>query len=165
MESRRMGKLNGMIHRLSTSRSRNSFNCNWSVGVINELNSILRKFLYSYFQYHWWAIHLMVRVFWFKSSEKYRILIDGIAIKIRMNMGIMVQISSIRLFCRRNRLVNLFLIIEIIINKIIIVIIIIIIIVKSWKNIIISKIGELESWKVRDQVLIFNKRLNFINDF
>lgn len=76
----------------------------------------------------------------------------------------MVQISSIRWFWRRNRLLSLFEVREIIINKIIEVIDIIIIIVKSWKNIIISNIGELESCKVRDHVEIFNKRLNFINE-
>lgn len=43
----RMGKLNGRIHRLSTSNSRNSLIFNWSVGIINESNSIFKKSEYS----------------------------------------------------------------------------------------------------------------------
>lgn len=35
-----------------------------------------------------------------------------------------------------------------------------IIIVKSWKKIIISYVGELESWREINQVLIFNKSGN-----
>lgn len=41
------------------------------------------------------------------SSVKYRILIDGIAIKIKINMGIIVQINSIECPCKRLRLINL----------------------------------------------------------
>lgn len=138
VEIKRIGKLNGIIHRLSTSKSRNSFNWSWLGGIINELNSTLKKSVYSYFQYHWLAIHLIVVVFWLRSSIKYKILIDGIAINMRINIGIIVQISSIRWFWSRNRLFNLFLISDIIINRIMVVIDTIIIIVKSWKNIIIS---------------------------
>lgn len=43
----RTGKLNGRMHRLSTSRRRNSFNFNWSVGIIKESNSIFKKSEYS----------------------------------------------------------------------------------------------------------------------
>jgi hypothetical protein len=84
---------------------------------------------------------------------------DGIAIKIRINIGIIVQINSIKFPCKRYRLVNLLGIIIIIIDKISIVIKIKIIIVKSWKKIIISKIGELEFCREIIHVLIFNKRL------
>jgi len=64
--------------------------------------------------------------------------------KIRINIGIIVQINSIECPCSKNRLVNLFFIIIVIMNKIIIVIKIKIIIVKSWKKIIISYVGEFE---------------------
>lgn len=60
------------------------------------------------------------------------------AIKIKINIGIIVQINSIVWPWRRNRSINLLLIIRVIIKKIIIVIKIKIIIVKSWKKIIIS---------------------------
>jgi len=63
---------------------------------------------------------------------------EGIAIKIKINIGEIVQINSIRCPCSKNRLMNLFLNKNIIIKKIIRVIKIIIIIVKSWKKIIIS---------------------------
>lgn len=60
------------------------------------------------------------------------------AIKIRINIGIIVQNNSIIWFCNKNRLIKLFLIIVIIIRKIIKVIKIKIVIVKSWKKIIMS---------------------------
>jgi hypothetical protein len=60
------------------------------------------------------------------------------AIKIKIIIGVIVQINSIKWPWRRNRLINLLLIIENIIKKIIKVIKIKIIIVKSWKKIIIS---------------------------
>lgn len=165
VDSSRIGKLKGIMHRLSTSKRRNSFNWSWLEGVINEVNSILKKSVYSYFQYHWWAMHLMVVAFWFMSSIKYNSLIEGIARKIRMIIGMMVQIISIKWFWSRNRLINLFLINEVRVSRIIMVINVIIIIVKSWKNIIISQIGELESCIVKDHVFIFNKRLIFIYEF
>lgn len=103
-----------------------------------ESKLTLKKFVYSYDQYHWWPIDLIVKFVELISSVKYRILIDGIAIKIKMNMGTIVQISSIVWPCNRFRLINLLEVKEIIIYKIIMVIKIIIIIVKSWKKIIIS---------------------------
>jgi len=75
-----------------------------------------------------------------------------------MNIGTIVQISSIKWPCKRKRFVNLFEVIEIIIDKIKSVIKIKIIIVKSWKKIIISYVGEFEFWRESNQVLIFNKR-------
>lgn len=41
------------------------------------------------------------------SSVKYRILIDGMAIKIKINIGIIVQIISMVWPCKRFRLINL----------------------------------------------------------
>jgi len=72
------------------------------------------------------------------SSVKYKILIEGIAIKIKIIIGVIVQINSIKCPWSKNRLINLLLIIENIINRIRRVIKIKIIIVKSWKKIIIS---------------------------
>lgn len=43
----RIGKLNGRMHRLSTSKRRNSLSFNWSVGIIKESNSMLIKSEYS----------------------------------------------------------------------------------------------------------------------
>ena len=60
------------------------------------------------------------------------------AIKIKINIGVIVQISSIVCPWSKNRLINLFKINLYIINVIIKVIKIKIIIVKSWKKIIIS---------------------------
>lgn len=41
------------------------------------------------------------------SSVRYKILIDGIAIKIKINIGTIVQISSMVCPCKRLRLINL----------------------------------------------------------
>lgn len=41
VDKNRIGKLNGIIHRLSTSKSRNSLVFNWFDGIINESKLIL----------------------------------------------------------------------------------------------------------------------------
>lgn len=64
----RMGKLKGKMHRLSVSNNRNSLVESWLVGIINELNSILGKSLYSYLQYHWCLIDLIVILLIWVSS-------------------------------------------------------------------------------------------------
>lgn len=130
--------MNGRIQRLSTSRSRNSLFISWSVGIINESNSIFEKSEYSYLQYHWCPIVLTDNLLLWISSVRYKIFNDGIAIKIKINIGITVQISSIVWPWRRNRLIRVLFIIIVIINKIIIVINVKIIMVKSWKKIIMS---------------------------
>lgn len=130
--------MKGIIQRLSTSNSRNSLRFNWLVGIINESNSILLKLVYSYDQYHWCPIDLIVKLILFISSVKYNNLIDGIAIKIKIIMGITVQINSIVWPSNKYRLVIFRKSIDIIMYIIIKVIKIIIIIVKSWKKIIIS---------------------------
>lgn len=66
----RIGKLNGRIHRVSTSKSRNSLFCNWLEGIIKESNSIFRKSEYSYVQYHWWPIVLIESLLLWISSVK-----------------------------------------------------------------------------------------------
>lgn len=63
--------------------------------------------MYSYDQYHWWPIDLIVKFEELISSVKYKILMDGIAIKIKINIGIIVQINSIVCPCKRLRLINL----------------------------------------------------------
>lgn len=107
-------------------------------GVINESNSIFLILVYSYDQNHWCPIDLRVKEFGRLSSVKYKILIDGTAIIIKIIMGKIVQIISIRFPSRRNRLVDLLIVNEHKIRKINIVINIKIIIVKSWKKIIMS---------------------------
>lgn len=134
----RMGKLKGRIHRLSTSRSRNSLGIKLEVGTINESNSILKKSEYSYLQYHWCPIVFKVNLLLWVSSVRYKIFKEGMAIKIRIIIGAMVQINSIEWPWSRKRFVNLLKIIINIIKKISIVIKIKIIIVKSWKKIIRS---------------------------
>lgn len=90
----------------------------------------------------------------------YRIFNDGIAINIKIIIGEIVQIISIRWPWSKNRLVILLKNNKIIENKIINVIKIRMIIVKSWKKIINSEEGELAFCNEISQVLIFNKRLN-----
>lgn len=156
---RRIGYLYGKTHRLSTSKSRNSLGQSWLVGIMKESKLIFWKSEYSYLQYHWWPILFIVSLLVKISSLRYKILSEGMAIRIKINIGMIVQINSIALPWRRNRLISLFLVIINIIEKIIIVIKIRMIMVRSWKKIIISKIGVLEFCKLIDHVLIFNKRL------
>lgn len=134
----RIGVLKGIIHRLSTSRRRKSLILSELGGIINESKFRLIKSEYSYLQYHWWPMALIVSLLLWISSVKYKILIDGIAMKIRINMGVIVQINSIVWPWSKNRSVNLLLIILNIINLIISVMKIRIIMVKSWKKIIMS---------------------------
>jgi len=163
--NKRIGSLNGIIHRLSTSNNRNLFSSIVFWGTINESKFRLGKSEYSYLQYHWWPIALTVILQLLISSVKYKILIDGIAIKIKIIIGVIVQINSIVWPWSKNRSINLFFIINIIMKKINKVIKRRISIVKSWKKIIISYTGELEFWRDRFQVLIFNKRrIFFINE-
>lgn len=108
------------------------------MGIINESNSIFEKSEYSYLQYHWCPIVLIDNLLLWSSSVRYRIFREGIATKIRINMGTIVQINSIEWPWSKNRLIKLFFNIIAIIKKIIIVIKIKIIIAKSWKKIIIS---------------------------
>lgn len=134
----RIGVLKGITQRLSTSRRRKSLVLSNWVGIINESKVKLIKSEYSYLQYHWWPIDLIVSLLLWVSSVKYKILIEGIAIKIKINIGVIVQINSMVCPWRRNRSINLLFIILNIMNLIINIIKIKIIIVKSWKKIIIS---------------------------
>lgn len=91
--------------------------------IIKELKLIFLKSEYSYFQYHWWPIDLIVNRGLKISSVIYKIFRDGIAIKIKIIIGIIVQIISILWFCKINLLFKLF---NINLNKIYIIIIIIV---------------------------------------
>lgn len=111
-------------------------------------------------------MHLIVIEGLLISSVKYKILREGIAKKIRIIIGIIVQIISIIWLWRINLLFILFINKEIIIYKIIIVIMIIIIIAWSWKKIKFSIIGEFAFCKlIVDQVEISKKRRFFIYEF
>lgn len=81
------------------------------------------------------------------SSIRYKILSEGIAKKIKITIGKIVQIISIIWLCKIILLFKLFINNENIIYIIIIVIIIIIIIAWSWKKIKFSIIGEFLSWR------------------
>lgn len=81
---------------------------------------------------------------------------------IKIIIGEIVQIISIKCPWSKNRLVILLKSNIIIENKIIKVIKIKIIIVKSWKKIINSEEGELAFCNEINQVLIFNKRNIFL---
>lgn len=118
---------------------------------------------YSYLQYHWWPIDLMVINGWLISSLKYKIFNEGIARKIKIIIGRIVQIISIVWLWRIILLFILFIIKFNKIYKIIIVIIIIIIMAWSWKNIKFSIIGELASCKlIIDQLEISKKKLFYV---
>lgn len=87
--------LNGKITRLSTSSKRNSFLFDdWFLNM-NESNSLLLKFGYSYDQYHWCPEHFNDKWGFIDSSNKYRRWREGRAINIKNRVGITVQISSV----------------------------------------------------------------------
>lgn len=81
---------------------------------------------------------MTVILFWLFSSEIYKIFNEGIAINIKIIIGEIVQIISIKCPWSKNRLVILLKSNKVIENKIKEVIKIKIIIVKSWKKIINS---------------------------
>lgn len=91
----RIWVLKGTTVRLSTSSSRNLSTPKSVEGIMYASNSTLEKSEYSYDQYHWWPIVLIVIAGVLTSSNKYRARREGRAIKIRIKAGIIVQISSI----------------------------------------------------------------------
>lgn len=108
----------------------------------------------------------MVIIGVFISSIKYNKCREGIAIKIKIIGGMIVQINSINWFSEILMLINLLLIININMYEIKKIIIIIINIVWSWKKINCSIKGELLFWKfIFNQVMISKKRFFFINEF
>jgi len=83
--------------------------------IIYDSNSIFEKSEYSYDQNHWCPKILIVRIGHLISSIKYNRCKEGIAIKIRIIGGVVVQINSIIWFSEILILINLFFIIKIII--------------------------------------------------
>jgi len=123
------------------------------VGIIYASNStwelfpIAQKSLYSYLQYHWWPMALIVRLESIDSSSIYSRSKDGIAIWIKITAGMIVQIHSIICLSSKFLLINEFNIIVIIINITNVIINTKIILMKSCKKINSSIIGELASCK------------------
>jgi len=69
---------------------RNNFEVSMNLSVSVDLREV-----YSYLQYHWCPMDLIVMVGCFVSSIRYRVFRDGRAIKISIKEGRMVQIVSI----------------------------------------------------------------------
>lgn len=105
----RVWQLVGIGVELSTSKSRNVL-----VGDIYESNSMLLKSLYSYLQYHWCPMILIVKRGLFNSSIKYSKWSEGSAINLRIIVGINVHTNSIIWFSRIFLEINLLIIILII---------------------------------------------------
>lgn len=87
--------LYGAINRLSTSNNRNSLFLISLVLIIYESKGIFKNWGYSYDQYHWFPILLIVKNGIFVSSVIYKILIDGITNINKIIKGKTVQINSI----------------------------------------------------------------------
>lgn len=99
----RICELNGIAIRLSTSNKRKLYIFISLEGTIYESNSIFEKSVYSYDQYHWCPIVLIVIEGLLISSRRYKRRNDGKAIKIKIIAGIKVQIISIVWPSRRYR--------------------------------------------------------------
>ena len=69
---------------------------------------IAQKSLYSYLQYHWCPIALIVKLESIDSSSIYNNSNEGIAIWIKIIAGIIVQMHSIICLSNRFILINLF---------------------------------------------------------
>lgn len=93
--NKRIWVLKGMTVRLSTSRRRKSSFLISADGIMYASNSILGKSEYSYDQYHWWPIVLIVIAGVFTSSSRYNARNEGRAMKTKINAGMIVQINSI----------------------------------------------------------------------
>jgi len=85
----------GRTTRLSTSSKRNSPFIRSEVGIIYESISMSMKSVYSYLQYHWWPMDLIVNLGFLDSSVRYRIRREGSARKIKMIAGKIVHTVSI----------------------------------------------------------------------
>ena len=98
----------GRTVRWSTSSSRISPFSRSLVGFINasNLRAVVRS-EYSYSQYHWWPMALIVIRGLFTSSIMYRSRRDGTASTTKISAGTMVQIVSIACASRMYRAVSL----------------------------------------------------------
>ena len=126
-----------------------------------------QKSLYSYLQYHWWPIALIVKFESIDSSNIYNNNNEGMAIWIKIIAGIMVQIHSIICLSNKFLLINELNSILTIINPTKVIIKIRIILIKSCKKINSSIIGELASCKPNwPQFIIYkyeNRRYIFLS--
>lgn len=95
----RMGDKNGIINLFEVLSNRILKLCS-----INESISRSNISLYSYDQYHWCPMALIVKEGLGNSSIMYRIFKDGKAIKISIKVGIDVQNNSISWFSWKKRL-------------------------------------------------------------
>jgi hypothetical protein len=91
---RRISSCMGTTMRLSTSKRRNSPGFRLSVGIIYESYSTDWKSEYSYLQYHWCPIALILTEGCLNSSVRYRSRRDGRARNRRVTAGRIVQIVS-----------------------------------------------------------------------
>ena len=154
--------LYGIIVRLSTSNKRKKELSKSLTGIIYDSNSILlllidQKSLYSYLQYHWCPITLIVKDESIDSSNIYNNNKDGIAIWTKMIAGMIVQIHSI--ICLSSKVILIILLnnIKIIIYLTKEIINIKIKLIKSCKKINSSIIGELASCRPNwPQFIIYN---------
>lgn len=95
----RTGDKNGIINLFEVLKRRIFIFCS-----IKESISKSNISLYSYDQYHWCPIVLIVNEGFGNSSIMYKIFNDGKAIKISIKVGIDVQNNSISWFSWKNRL-------------------------------------------------------------
>jgi len=93
----------GTTVRLSTSNRRIPSYGNSFVGSMYESNWVSKKSEYSYLQYHWCPIVLIVMEGTFTSSSKYKRRKEGSAMKISVMAGKIVQMVSISCPSARNR--------------------------------------------------------------
>ena len=151
----------GTTVRLSTSRRRiNDFSPSLD-GIMYESNSILLKSEYSYDQYHWCPIVLIVIAGLKTSSRRYRIRIDGRPIKIKINLGIIVQNSSSPWDSNMCWSILVLKIVENKLNPTIVIIKIKIVRVWSWKKINCSIKGDDAFWKPKAaHVAIFKGKIH-----
>jgi hypothetical protein len=98
----------GTTIRLSTSKIRNSPFPNSEVGSIYESNCILGKSEYSYLQYHWCPIALIVTDGELISSVRYSNRKEGKAKNSNRTAGSTVHTVSISCASENDRDVNLF---------------------------------------------------------
>lgn len=107
--SNRICEFIGKTVRLSTSSNRNLLFSISLTGVMYESNSRSWKSEYSYFQYHWCPITLIVIIGLLISSIMYNNRSDGSAIKISVIAGSKVHNISIVCPSNKYRLINLLL--------------------------------------------------------
>ena len=121
----------------------------------------MKKSEYSYLQYHWWPMALIVMLGLSTSSNKYSSRSEGKAIKIKIIAGTPVQIVSRYWFSVKDREMSLFENNLIIIYPTAVIIRIKTSIVWSWKKFNCSIRGEALSWKFKaDHVGIILKKIN-----